>query len=165
MEAQPTPGPRTRQPAAGANRIVAFLRRPTPRFVSELLGMCAVMCIGGNILSILFFDVLGNSNLVHQAPALSVLVIVFNLALPMTAYMALRGHGLRHNLAMTSSTAAVGLLVIAALWFGAVSQSSILDWSALFGLVCGPACMVMGVQMVRSFDMYSGRAGHRAQPA
>jgi hypothetical protein len=38
----------------------------------------------------------------------------------MAGYMAVRGHGRRHNLEMTASTIGVGIVVIGLLWSGAV---------------------------------------------
>jgi len=34
------------------------------------------------------------------------------------------------------------------------------SWHTLFGLVCGPACLPMVVEMLISFGAYSGRARH-----
>jgi hypothetical protein len=47
---------------------------------------------------------LGYPDLARQAPGLSAAIITVCLAVPMTAYMAIRGHGRRHNLEMTGST-------------------------------------------------------------
>jgi hypothetical protein len=51
-------------------------------------------------------------------------------------------------------------VVIALLWSGAISASGVQTWHSLFGLICGPACLVMVVEMLLSFNMYSGRARH-----
>jgi len=139
--------------------------RPAGRFVAEFLGMCAVMCVGGQLLSFAFFEGLrsvGYGNLAKQAPELSILAIAIALAVPMTGYMALRGHGWRHNLEMSAGTFAVAILVIGASLLSILSLSTIGRWQILFGLVCGPACVVMFLVMVRGLDMYTGRAGHQA---
>src|SRR5512132_1690816 len=94
--------------AAGGKPMVAFLRRPVPRFAVEFLGMCAAMCVGGRVLSGAFFDGLGFETLAQRSLASAVLVIVVSLSLPMAVYMALRGHWWRHNLTMTASTVTVG---------------------------------------------------------
>jgi len=123
--------------------------------------MCAVMCIGGSILSLASFAVataLGYPNLAQQAPELSAAIVTVCLALPMAIYMAVRGHGRRHNVVMTGSTVGVGLAVIALLWSGTISTTGPQTWHHLFGMVCGPACLVMVVEMLLSFSMYSGRA-------
>jgi hypothetical protein len=87
----------------------------------------------------------------------------------MAIYMAVRGHGRRHNLEMTGSTLGVGLLVAALVWFGVIPASGLQSWHGLFGLVCGPACLLMIVEMLISFNMYSGQApagpGGFGQPA
>jgi hypothetical protein len=77
----------------------------------------------------------------------------------MAVYMALRGHGRRHNLEMTGSTIAVGIVVIGLLWSGVIATSGLQNWHSLFGMICGPACLVMIVEMLISFNMYSGGLG------
>ena len=125
--------------------------------------MCAVMCASGIALSLAAFAVaewLGYENLAHQAPELSALIITIFLALPMAAYMAIRHHPLRHNMLMTGSTFAVGAAVIGLLWSGAIAASGIPTWHALFGVICGPACLLMIAEMLFSFRIYSGQAHH-----
>jgi hypothetical protein len=139
---------------------------PASRFFAELGRMCALMCVGGGILSFASFQVaswLGYPNLIHQAPELSAAIITIWLALPMAIYMAVRGHGRRHNLEMAVSTTAVGIAVIALLASGVIAASS-LQWHSLFMLICGPACLIMIVEMLLSFNMYSGPA-RRQSPA
>jgi hypothetical protein len=148
--------------AGGDDRTGALGWRTVSRFIGEFLAMCGVMCISGIVLSLLFFEGLGYSYLVQRAPAVAILVIVFSLTVPMAIYMAVRGHGWGHNLTMAASTAAVGLAVIAALSFGLIPARSLPDWSSLYGLVCGPACVLMFVQMLFSFGMYSGWTAHDA---
>ena len=68
---------------------------PASRFFAELGRMCALMCVGGGILSFATFQVaswLGYPNLIQQAPELSAAIITIWLALPMAIYMAVRGH-------------------------------------------------------------------------
>ncbi len=167
MRTQPigrTPTPVT---AAGKSSI-ARTARPAGRFLAELGGMCAVMCAGGTILSFASFEAakwLGYPELAQQAPELSVVIIAVCLSLPMAVYMAVRGHPRRHNLEMTGSTIGVGILVTGLLWFGIIPASGLHDWHSLFGLVCGPACLLMIVEMLISFDMYSGRALHQSPAA
>jgi ABC-type tungstate transport system substrate-binding protein len=125
--------------------------------------MCAVMCASGILLSLAAFAVaggLGYGNLAQQAPELSALIITIFLAVPMAAYMALRGHPRRHNVVMTGSTLAVGTVVIGLLWSGVIPASGLPTWHALFGLVCGPACLLMIAEMLLSFRMYSGQSRH-----
>jgi hypothetical protein len=134
------------------------------RFLAELGAMCAVMCIGGSVLSWASFAAasgLGYPNLSRQAPELSVAIIAVCLSVPMAAYMAVRGHGRRHNLAMTAGTIAVAVMVIALLASGVIPVAGPRTWHSLFGLVCAPACAVMIVEMLISFNMYSGRTSAR----
>jgi hypothetical protein len=160
MRTQPTE--RTPAPAPAATKSpVSRTVTPVARFLAELGGMCAVMCIGGSVLSLASFAVataLGYPNLAQQAPELSAAIITICLALPMATYMAVRGHGWRHNAVMTGSTIGVGIVVIALLWSGAISASSPHTWHSLFGLICPPACLVMVAEMLLSFNMYSGQA-------
>jgi hypothetical protein len=162
MRTQPAnkgPAPVTAASNSAGSRTIT----PVGRFLAELGGMCAVMCAGGGILSFAFFQVatgLGYPHLVQQAPELSAVIITACLAVPMAAYMAVRGHGRRHNVEMTGSTIAVGIVVISLLWSGVISASGLPGWHSLFGLICGPACLIMIAEMLFSFNMYSGRARH-----
>jgi hypothetical protein len=140
---------------------IARTAGPAGRFLAELGGMCAVMCIGGTILTFASFEAaswLGYPDLARQAPELSVLIIAVCLSVPMAAYMAVRGHPRRHNLVMAGSTLGVAIVVAALLWSGIIAASGLPNWHSLFGLVCLPACLVMVVEMLISFNMYSGRA-------
>jgi hypothetical protein len=163
------PAERAPTPAAqDRNSPISRTVMPVGRVLAELGGMCAVMCVGGSILSFASFQVaswLGHPDLARQAPELSVAIIAVCLALPMAIYMAARGHGRRHNLVMTGSTIAVGIMVIGLLASGVIATSGPQNWHSLFGLVCGPACLVMIVEMLISFNMYSGRARHQSPAA
>jgi hypothetical protein len=148
--------PAERPPAAGTTARKSSLPRavkPAGRFRAELGGMCAVMCAGGGILSFAAFELangLGYPNLVQQSPELSAFIIAVCLALAMAVYMAVRGHGRRHNLEMTGSTIAVGIVVTGLLWSGAIPASGLHTWRDLFAMICGPACLVMIVEMLIS---------------
>jgi hypothetical protein len=48
---------------------------------------------------------------------------------------------------------------------GVIPATGQQGWHSLFGLVCGPACRVMVVEMLISFNMYSGRALHQSPAA
>jgi hypothetical protein len=108
---------------------------------------------------------LGYQDLAQQAPGLSAVIIAVCLSVPMAAYMAVRGHGRRHNLEMSGSTIGVGLLIAALLWFGVIPASGLQSWHSLFGLVCGPACLLMIVEMLISYRTYSGQARHQGPVA
>jgi hypothetical protein len=160
---------RTPTPVVGVTKhSVSRTVTPVGRFLAELGGMCAVMCAGGSILSFASFELasgLGYPKLVQQELELSAAIISVCLAVPMAVYMALRGHGRRDNLEMTGSTIAVGIVVIGLLWSGAIATSGQQNWHSLFGLICGPACLVMIVEMLISFNIYSGRARHQSPAA
>jgi hypothetical protein len=167
MRTQPTERPPAPAPAATRSPVSRTVT-PVARFLAELGGMCAVMCIGGSVLSLASFAIataLGYPNLAQQAPELSAAIVIVCLALPMAVYMAVRGHGRRHNVIMTGSTVGVGIVVIALLWSGTISSSGPQTWQSLFGLICPPACLIMVVEMLLSFNMYSGRARHHRTAA
>jgi hypothetical protein len=148
--------------AAGKDRT-ARTAGPRGRFAAELGGMCAVMCLGGAVVSFAAFTAagwLGYPGLARQAPGLSALIIAVCLAVPMAVYMAARGHGRRHNVEMTGSTLGVGVLMAGLLWSGVIPTAGVQTWHSLFMLVCGPACLLMIAEMAMSFGAYSGRAHH-----
>jgi hypothetical protein len=162
MQTQPverTPTLATATEKSSISRTVT----PVGRFLAELGGMCAVMCVGGSTLSFIAFEIaswLGYPDLVQQSLYLSIVIVAVCLSLPMGIYMAVRGHGRRHNLEMTGATIGVGIAMIGLVWSGVISTSGLQTWRDVFGLVCGPACLLMIVQMLISFNMYSGRAQH-----
>jgi hypothetical protein len=124
------------------------------------------MCIGGTIVSYAAFEAagwLGYPDLARQAPGVSAVIIAVCLSVPMAVYMALRGHPRRHNLEMTGGTIGIGLLLAGLLWSGIIPASGVHNWHSLFGMVCGPACLLMIVEMLISFSMYSGRARHQGR--
>jgi hypothetical protein len=145
--------------AAPGTHSVSRTVTPVGRFLAELGGMCAVMCVGGSIVGFAAFQIatwLGYPDLVQQSPYLSVVIITAGLSLPMAIYMAVRGHGRRHSLAMTGTTIGVGTAVIGLVWSGVIPTTDLQAWRDVFGLICGPACLFMIVEMLISFNMYSG---------
>ena len=132
------------------------------RFALHYLEMCIVMCAGGVLLGIGVFGaaaLLGYSNLVTQAPEVSILLIAVDLTVAMAAYMALRGHPVRHNLEMSGSTIVGGLLFIGAFWAGVLPLEKFASWPTLFAFMCGPLCLLMLVVMAIRFEHYGGRVG------
>jgi hypothetical protein len=45
------------------------------------------------------------------------------------------------------------------------STNDLQTWRDVFGLVCGPACLLVVIEMLLSFNMYSGRAHQHSQVA
>lgn len=132
------------------------------RFALHFLEMCIVMCAGGAALNIVVFGaatLLGNANLVAQAPELSILIITVDLTLAMAAYMALRGHPVRHNVEMSGSTIVGGVLLVGALWAGMLPEAKLANWPSLFTFMCGPLCLIMLAVMAARFEHYGGRVG------
>jgi hypothetical protein len=135
------------------------------RFALHFLEMCIVMCAGGAVLSIMVFGaaaLLGYTNLVAQAPDLSILIIAVDLTVAMAGYMALRGHPVRHNVEMSGSTIVGGILLIGALWAGMIPQATLANWLSLFAFMCGPLCLIMFAVMAARFEHYGGRVSRAA---
>jgi hypothetical protein len=132
------------------------------RFARHFLEMCVVMCGGGVVLNIAVFgaiEMLGAPDVVTRAPQLSIMIVAGCLASAMAVYMAARGHPVRHNVEMSVSTLAGGLLVVAASWLGALPGSATEAWLSLFAFMCGPLCLLMFIVMAARFEHYGGRVG------
>jgi hypothetical protein len=141
------------QRAAPVTRIA----QPVGRFTLHLLEMCLVMCASAVLLSVLFFQAaawLGYSDLPRTAPELSVLVIAFNLSVPMALWMRIRRMGWRPTLEMAGATAATGLLLIAGYWLDVVPGDRLIETQTSL------ACPVMVVVMLARFRLYAGHTGH-----
>ena len=83
------------------------------------------------------------------------LVLGVDWAIAMGAWMALRRHPWRHNLEMSSTAIfAVALFAIAS-WAGLIKAQTTLGWFSLFTLMCGPACLLMGADMVFRYKHYT----------
>jgi hypothetical protein len=80
---------------------------------------------------------LGYPDLLQQSLYLSIVIVAACLSLPMAIYMAVRGHGRRHNLEMTGITIGVGMAMIGLVWSGVISTSGLQTWHDVFGLVSG----------------------------
>ena len=150
--------------ASGTARVGRFLRS-LGRFVAQFGGLCMAMCVGGSILTFAFFAgaaLIGSANLDRQSPVLPILVLAFNMAIAMAAWMLVWHHGRRHILEMAGATIATGLLVAGGVWLGLISQSSPGGWPSAFRLLCGPECLVMFALMLLHVDHYTGKARHPA---
>lgn len=146
--------PPERAPAREGPRTAVL--QPALRFLLHFLEMCAVMCLGGVLLSVLFFEaavLLGYDNLPQRAPELSVLVVALNLSLPMALWMRYRGMDWRPTLEMAGSTMALGFLAVAAYWLGLVAADDVI------GIVTRLACPVMLAVMLLRFRLYCSKHG------
>lgn len=68
-------------------------RRQTWTFIRHYFEMCVPMCVGFALGDLIYFwaaGVFGYSEPFSQLPALSVLVVTFNMTAPMTAWMLFR---------------------------------------------------------------------------
>ena len=94
------------------------LRTPTSskrafarHFGEMLLAMFVGMVVLGGVAQLLFAA--GGSNLSHQSGALRVLIMGFNMTLPMVLWMSYRGHPRTQNVEMASSMVLPSLLAAA----------------------------------------------------
>ena len=146
--------------SAGAPRIAS--PRVIGRFAGEFLVMCAAMCAGGGVLGAAVFgasSALG-LDIVGSAPALAMLIVGINFAIAMGVLMAVQRHPWRHNLEMASTSVLAGALFAIADLAGLIRPETPLGWFSLFTLMCGPACVLMLIDMVFRFDHYTGRHAH-----
>ena len=154
--------PQTARSPEGApvrDRSISGTAKAAGRFGLHFLEMCAVMCLGGGLLIVLFFGaaaLLGFSDLRQDAPALSALVIAVLLAGAMVTWMRFRRMEWRPTLEMAGSSIAAGALLIAGYWLGIVSES------ALVPSVCVLACVAMIAVMLFRIPLYSSSHSHHA---
>jgi hypothetical protein len=144
------------------------LLKPAGRFALEFVQMCAAMCVGGLVLTFLFFGaagLVGLPDFVQRFTPLSMLVLGINFALAMGIFMAIRGHAWRHNLEMSSTSIIAAILLMIGFWLGVVHVATAPGWISLFAFQCGPSCALMLVYMLFRFDHYGGGAGHSAHAA
>jgi hypothetical protein len=130
-------------------------------FTRHFVEMCVVMCVSGGVLNALIFLAgpawIGYSDLRQQSPEWALLVIAFDYALPMAAWMRARGMQWRPTLEMSGATVGLAIVVSGLAWLGVITGSSLHGW--IFGF-CGPACVVMFVVMLFRLDLYASQAGH-----
>ena len=126
-------------------------------FVWHLGEMFLAMVVGMAIFDAVFNAILavaGSSyaNLVDDAPAAVALILMFNMTVPMLAWMALRGHAASEVSEMGVAMVVVGATTVFLLWL------SIIDAAALCGVECGlmiPA-MVAGMLLHPSMQAKRG---------
>lgn len=136
------------------------------RFLLQFMEMCAAMCIGGIALDLVFFQgvaVLGYPSFFQQNRELSILILGIDWAIAMGVWMAVRGHPLRHNIEMSSTSIITAILLIGAYrLFGFAPASKIPGWFGQLVFQCGPSCALMGAYMLYRYQHYVGSAKHDA---
>jgi hypothetical protein len=124
--------------------------------------MCAAMCVGMVALGALYFALArmaGVAAPLRQYPELSALVMAFNMALPMAAWMHFRGMDRRPIAEMSGAMFVEVFALIGASWLGVIPQGSIVFWQHTLMLP------TMVVVMLFRLDTYTGRSGHHEQHA
>jgi len=131
--------------------------KPLARFGLHFVEMCAVMCVGGIALSLLFFQgatLLGFFNLPSTAPVLSVAVIAANLTIPMVVWMRARKMARQPTLEMAATTVLTGVALILGYLAGSIDKGSLID------IQTSLACPLMLAVMVPRFRLYSSNHHH-----
>jgi hypothetical protein len=158
-----------RSPLAGGESIMdtaltprISLRSQIGHFVRHYFEMCLPMCIGFAVLDLVYFwaaGLFGYSHPFSQLPALSVLIVAFNMTAPMTAWMLFRGMPRRATAEMSAAMVIWAIVLLAFGWL------EILPKSRLALLEHGLMMPIMLLPMFFRLDLYTGRAGHRTHTA
>jgi hypothetical protein len=128
-------------------------------FVRHYFEMCVPMCIGFALGDLVYFWVAGRFGYSHpfrELPALSVLVVTFNMTAPMTAWMLFRRMPRRPVVEMSASMPLLAIVLLAFGWLSFVPKGDL----AL--LEHGLMMPVMLIPMLFRLDVYTGRT---AEPA
>jgi hypothetical protein len=142
------------------------LRSQAWQFARHYFEMCVAMCVGGAILTAFVFKagpaLLGYPDLREHAPELALVVVGVTLALPMAAWMRVRGMAWRPTLEMAGATVGLAIVLAGLAGLGVVPESRINEWvvGERVPAFCGPACAVMLVVMLFRLGLYTGRTGH-----
>jgi hypothetical protein len=113
------------------------------------------MCIGTVVLTPLFVWVvsqIGYAEPLNQLPELSVLVVAFNMTVPMAAWMRYRGMAWRPIAEMSGAMVVETILLIGVAWLGILSTSNLVLWQHVLMM---PAMLV---PMLYRRDLYAGHA-------
>ena len=144
------------QPAAAALTIAAEVhpKRHRFHFWRHFLEMSAAMWIGMAVGGVLFKAILaGFGTTITEArlayPELAVLVMGFNMTVPMVAWMRHRGHGWRSAAEMGAVMFAPAVPVIALL------RADVIAFAAVCGLYCASMLIAMLVLMLYRRDEYA----------
>ncbi len=127
-------------------------------FVRHFFEMCVAMCVGFGVGDAVYFwaaGQLGYSAPFSQLPELSVLIVTFNMTVPMVAWMRFRGMEWRPIAEMSAAMVVEALLLIGAGWL------NILPKGELTTLQHGLMMPVMLIPMLFRLDLYTGKSGHR----
>ena len=132
------------------------------RFGLHFAEMCGVMCLGGIAIDFAVFQAAAavGYDLAGTYPAVALAVIGIVWAVAMTVWMRARGHAWSHTLEMSATAIAVAGLFAVATGLGWIQTATPLGWVSLYFAVCGPACLVMALDMALRFKHYSGVGGH-----
>jgi hypothetical protein len=130
--------------------------RQIGRFVLHFFEMCAPMCIGFAVGDLIYFGVagvFGYSEPFTQLAVLSVLVVTFNMTVPMVAWMLYRGMPRRPTVEMAAVMTILAAVLLSLGWFGVLDMG---DMALIEHVLMMPAMLI---PMFLRLDVYTG-AGH-----
>ncbi len=129
----------------------------TGHFIRHLLEMLMAMFVGmavGGVLALWAAKMIGYSDPLRQIPEVSALVMAFNMAAPMAAWMRYRGMQWGPISEMSGVMFLEVILLICVAWLGLFPESRLVLWQHVLMI---PA---MIVPMLYRRDLYTGQVGH-----
>ncbi len=129
-------------------------------FIRHLLEMVLAMSLGmvvGGALALWAARIIGYSDPLRQIPEVSALVMAFNMAAPMAAWMRHRGMEWSPIAEMSGAMFVEVILLIGVIWIGILSKSSLVLWQHALMI---PAMVVPMLYYRR--DLYTGHVSHHA---
>jgi len=131
-------------------------------FLGHYVEMCLAMCIGFGVLDLVYFWAAGRFGYTQpfsQLPALSVLIVTFNMTAPMVVWMRFRGMAWRPIAEMATSMVILAITLLGVGWLGIAPKSSLAIWEHALMMP------VMLIPMLFRLDLYTGRMEHDAHAA
>ena len=128
-------------------------------FFRHLLEMVLAMFIGMGVLGFVTLrlaGMIGYTDPLRQIPEVSALVMAFNMAVPMAAWMRYRGMDWGPISEMSGAMFVEVILLIGVVWLGIFPENRLILWQHVLMI---PA---MIVPMLYRRDLYTGHVGHHA---
>lgn len=129
-------------------------RNQVGHFVLHYFEMCVPMCVGFAVLDLVYYwaaGLAGYTNPFRQLPVLSVLVVGFNMTVPMAAFMLYRGMPRRATAEMSAAMAIWAFALLLLGWL------TILPRENLALMEHGLMMPIMLIPMLLRLDVYTGR--------
>ena len=144
--------------AHGLVTAEAVGRSGWPTLARHFLEMVAAMWVGMVAGGLVFAPILAASEMTPSEarvryPELYLLVMAFNMTVPMVLWMRHRGHGARSCFEMSAAMVVPGILLLCLFWVGATDGPAC-------GLYCGLMAVSMLVLMLYRRDESHDHRGH-----